>query len=76
MKRTPPDKRLDWRDPDMPCIRFGIYPNGKLIELRVKPERVQEHHADSFDNSYLNPDEPHFEIDPSYWWNKKYRKKV
>jgi hypothetical protein len=42
MRTRPPDKRLDWRDPDMPCIRVteDVWSGELAVEL-VPPEVVQ-----------------------------------
>lgn len=58
------DRRLDWRDPDMPVLRemeFG-YGDRRLVE--VPPHEEQEYCASVVDQKPA----PRWKDDPSYRW--------
>lgn len=64
-RRGPPDKRLDWRDPNMPCIRSGII-DGVKQTAEIKPEHIQQYYAAKVQQFGY----PEYKDDPSYWWAK------
>ena len=66
MKRSKPDVRLNWRDPNMPVLRLG-YPHNKLIVMEVKPEKVKAY----YEQKMLNHPAPHYKNDPTYFLKKK-----
>lgn len=55
-RRDPPDNRLDWRDPDMPCLGYGFSGNP------MSPDDVQR----SAQGSMLNF-KPPWHADPLYF---------
>lgn len=66
-KRLPPDKRLDWRDPNMPVLRKTV--QGKLI--RIGPKTMQEYyHYKMLDHNY-DTNFADWKRDSSYNWGKK-----
>jgi len=70
--KLPPDKRLDWRDPNMPVLCIGRKanePDAPMTLQEVKPELVQEFYR--WNIKQPNPGKPHYTDDPSYWWSKK-----
>ena len=62
--KLPPDKRLNWRDPNMPVLRemeFG-WNEKRLVE--VPPQEEQEYCASVIDRKLS----PSWKDDPSYKW--------
>lgn len=68
MRRRKPDKRLNWRDPDMPCIRTGII-DGIKQTAEIKPEHVQQYYKQKLER--YNQLEPDWRNDPTYNMKKK-----
>lgn len=67
---SPRDSRLDWRDPDMPCIRVAEdIETGKLSTELVPPEDVRIEAR----NDLKKPEFPRYGSDPSYWWSEEAR---
>lgn len=44
-KKLRPDKRLDWRDPDMPVLREMEFDYGEKRLVEVSPQEEQEYCA-------------------------------
>jgi hypothetical protein len=65
MKRGRPDNHLDWRDPDMPCVRVTKDRTGKLAVELIPPKEVRAEARKDFKNADL----PRYRGDPSYWWS-------
>lgn len=62
------DKRLDWRDPDMPVIRKVLIDNKPAV-VEILPKKIEEYYFNKiFGAAY---DAPTYRNDPSYWWRKK-----
>lgn len=68
------DDRLDWRDPNMPCVRDYVVENdfGQIVERGtelVGPKRV----SNVAKKDLHNPAKefPTYHVDPSYNWGKK-----
>lgn len=55
-RRDPPDNRLDWRDPDMPCL--GYFPG-----IPMSPDDVQR----SAHSIMLISSKPPWHADPLYF---------
>ena len=72
MSRKPkPDNRLNWRDKNMPVIRFARKanePNSPMVLQEVEPKLVQDYHKWAVQQPNVNP---HWSDDPSYWWSRK-----
>lgn len=67
-RKLPPDKRLNWRDPDMPIIRTGII-NGVFQTAEIAPQHVQQYYQIKLQR---NIDiEPNWRVDPTYDLKKK-----
>ncbi len=68
VKRVRPDTRLDWRDPNMPCIRVteNVW-SGELTSELVPPPEVQAEARKDLKHAQL----PIYKMDPSYWWVKQ-----
>ena len=67
------DKRLNWRDPDMPVLRIAKKEGDteyKPYEFRA--DWIQLYHKNAM-NSYRI--EPTWKNDPSYFWAKDKKKK-
>ena len=62
-RRDPPDKRLDWRDPNMPCIRSGII-DGVKQTAEIKPEHIQQYYSIKLQRN--KEVEPEWRNDPTY----------
>jgi hypothetical protein len=62
-----PDDRLDWRDPDMPCIRVAdnVFTGEITVEL-VPPEDVTAEARDDLKRAKTSL--PSYHLDPSYSW--------
>ncbi len=70
-KYTAPDG-LDWRDPNMPVLRYGNV-NGVIGQHLIKSNIINEYyHYKMLDGNY-NP--PNWRNDPSYWWNRNGKRK-
>jgi hypothetical protein len=70
-KRLPPDNRLDWRDPNMPCLRIAKPendPNAPWGVYPFPPDTIHEYHKRAMVSPRI---EPTWKYDPSYFWNKK-----
>jgi len=65
MKRKIPDKRLDWRDPDMPVLRLNS--SHKMIE--VDPDWIKHFYERKIADPFYNP--PNWRHDPTYDMKKK-----
>ena len=67
-----PDNRLDWRDPNMPCLRVAedVY-TGELTTEVVPPREVRAEARRDFKNADL----PRYGSDPSYYWSAEARYK-
>lgn len=65
-RKLPPDKRLDWRDPDMPVLKQQL--NGSYAE--VEPDYAQKYYAQKIDSPFYGA--PSYKDDPTY--NLKKRK--
>ena len=71
-RKLPPDKRLDWRDQNMPVLAIGRKanrPNDSMVLQEVKPELVQQFYKWSIDQP--NEMKQHWSDDPSYFWSRK-----
>lgn len=78
-RRLPPDKRLDWRDPDMWVLRKVYYDDGmslnpKAVTEYVYPGEVQEQAAENMRET-RNPHTPHWSKDPTYDLAKRRRRR-
>lgn len=71
-RQREPDKRLDWRDPDMPVLRAMEYSWGVVLEP-IPPQDESEHCASMVSNS--NPMAPHWSRDPTYNLAKRRRRR-
>lgn len=78
MARKPkPDKRLDWRNPNMRLVReYVITDDFGFVKERgtelVKPEIVKAEARVSLKLS----DEPSWRFDPSYHWGRNRRRRA
>lgn len=77
VKRLPfVDKRLNWRDPNMPVLRMAKarLSNGQYADeftmQEVEPKHVQEYHDWKYRAGLLDAF-PSYKDDPSYFWSKK-----
>ena len=64
------DKRLDWRDPNMPVLRIAKPDNDPNAEWSVYPfpsDMIHEYHKRAMNSPRQ---EPMWSDDPSYWWAK------
>jgi hypothetical protein len=59
-----PDKRLNWRDPNMPVLRYMEFGWGEKRLVEVPPHEEQEYCASAIDLKA----EPNWKKDPSYAW--------
>lgn len=67
-RRREPDKRLDWRSPDMKVVRQVFYGNSHFARAAIEevdPKEVQEQAIDNMSWS-SNPLTPHYSRDPTY----------
>ena len=71
-KKLPPDKRLNWRDPNMPVLRYGKV-NGVIDTHEIKPEDIRAYYKAKLEQ--IGWQMPSWDQDESYWWNKKILKK-
>lgn len=62
------DKRLDWRDPDMPVIR-KVWIDNKPAVVEIPPKKIEEYYYSKIFGMDYNA--PSYKNDPSYWWRKK-----
>ena len=67
-RKLPPDTRLDWRDPDMPVLRYGNF-NGEFGTKEVAPQYIQNYYRAKLDQ--IGWKMPDYKDDPSYWWSRK-----
>lgn len=70
-RKLPPDNRLDWRDPNMPVLRYGKV-NGVEGTHAVSSEHITIYYHNKL--LQLGWQMPDYKDDPSYWWSKKNRK--
>lgn len=68
-RKLPPDKRLNWRDPNMPVLRPAMAPD----DTEYKPyefgsDWIQQYHKRAMAGLRV---EPEWRDDPSYFWAKK-----
>lgn len=62
-KKLPPDKRLDWRDPNMPCLCMGRYNKNEEFRLiEVRPDIRSQVSR----NAMNTAGEPDWRNDPTY----------
>ena len=62
------DKRLDWRDKDMPCIRLAKI-DGKWQMAEFTPDQIQQYYQQKLEsNSTI---EPNWKEDSTYNLKKK-----
>lgn len=70
-RRKEPDKRLDWRDPNMPVLAPVHYdgwgPKNAIEMEEVSPAERQASSQENLTNPYVND----YRHDESYWWNRK-----
>ena len=59
------DKRLDWRDPNMPVIRTGTV-NGVFGVHEIEPKWITPYHARNIESSI----EPDWRHDSTYYLRK------
>lgn len=65
-RKLPPDKRLDWRDPDMPVLDDGV----KKTPEQFKWERTRSFIAAT--GTFAKKHFPDWKDDPGYFgWKKK-----
>ncbi len=69
-RRNEPDKRLDWRDPDMWVVRkvyteSPMSPEPTVTTEYVYPGEVEEQAAENMRNT-TNPLTPNWKKDPTY----------
>lgn len=73
-KRLPPDKRLKWRDPNMPVLRIAKphdNPNAEWGVYEFPADMIHNYHQ----RAMLTPrHEPTWQYDPSYWWARDKKK--
>lgn len=68
--KLPPDNRLDWRDPNMPCLRTGMVDN--VVGLHsIDPDSIKNYYARKMTQYDFDVGPPSYKDDPSYWWNKR-----
>jgi hypothetical protein len=67
-RRLPPDTRLDWRDKNMPVLRYGNF-NGVLDTKEVSAKDITNYYKAKLEQ--LGWQMPDYDKDPSYWWNRK-----
>jgi len=71
-KKLPPDQRLDWRDQDMPCLRYGRRNEYEKFHMMVvPPDHIKEYYRRKIYESDGPFGPPDYKSDPSYWWNRK-----
>lgn len=73
-KKLPPDKRLNWRDSNMPVLRIAKPDNNPNAEWGVyefPADMIQRYHQH---NMIIPRSEPMWKDDPSYWWARDKRK--
>lgn len=63
-RQRKPDKRLDWRDPDMPVLRPWEEPWGAVVLKAIRPEEEQEFRDQMQHNG--NPLAPGWRDDKTY----------
>lgn len=61
MKRIKKDCRLDWRDKNMPVLRFG-YLQSKIVMYEVNPVKIEAY----YQQKMLNHPAPDWKNDPTY----------
>ena len=69
--RSRPDRRLDWRDPEMPCLREYKVEDAdcNIIERgmdEVRPQEVSQVATQDLGET----GEPSWRNDPSYFWGR------
>ena len=62
-KHLQPDKRLDWRDKNMPCVRLAKI-DGKWIMTEIKSEDIQKYYQRKLENN--STIEPNWKEDSTY----------
>ena len=62
-KKLLPDKRLDWRNKDMPCERLAFV-NGKWQMQIFSPEDIQKYYQAKLENN--STIEPNWKEDSTY----------
>lgn len=67
-RRLPLDTRLDWRDPNMPVLRYGVV-EGVTGTHKVAPENITKYYKAKLEQ--LGWQMPDYKNDVSYWWNRK-----
>lgn len=71
-RRLPPDKRLDWRDPDMPVLRRMEHPmTGEPFLGPVPPKDEQDYHAGKMRDPQYDRAYPSYSRDPVYDLKRK-----
>lgn len=63
-RREEPDKRLDWRDPEMPVLRRFENNFGEVTIEPVSSDDEQAFHQDEMRTT--NPGAPPWDWDPTY----------
>lgn len=72
-RKLAPDNRLNWRDLNMPVLRYGKFQNADgsifLGTKTVEPIHIQQYYIIKLNSASYDP--PQWRDDPSYWWRKK-----
>lgn len=63
---------LDWRDENMPVVRYGIVDGVEGSHL-IKPEHIQQYYIIKMNSVQYDP--PTWKNDPSYFWSQKHNRK-
>ena len=72
-RKLPPDKRLDWRDTDMPVLRPAMAEGDTEYKpYEFRPEWIQKYHQHAMTAPRV---EPTWKNDPSYNWAEKKKQK-
>ena len=68
IKRPKTDVRLDWRDPNMPVLRYGKF--GNFVGTKeVAPQDIQRYYAAKL--AQIGSQMPDWKDDPTYDLKKK-----
>lgn len=62
-KKLPPDDRLDWRDPNMPALRYGVV-DGIEGMHEIKPEHITQYYHAKMHHPFNSA--PNWKNDPTY----------
>lgn len=72
-RRNEPDKRLDWRDPNMPVLRPWEFPDGSKGLAEIPPQEESRHCHHQVNNG--NPLAPEWFNDETYNLARRKRKR-